>query len=728
MKTYAHSIKDADKSQWQTLKDHLESTASIAERFAARINAETFGKAIGLLHDIGKYSVEFQKRLEGMPLKVDHSTAGAQEAVKIYGKALGRILAYIIAGHHSGLPDVGSKADDSSLDARLLKKALPEYSVYKKEITTLPPGNSFRFPLCPQRDYYGFCLQMFIRFLYSCLVDADFLDTEKALDTAASRIRSGYPSLKELLDKLDAFLENKCKTSEVTYVNQQRAEILKNCREKALHAPGLFTLTVPTGGGKTLSSLAFALRHAVIHNMERVIYVIPFTSIIEQNASVFRNVLGDNCVLEHHSNFAYPDENSEDWSEAVQKLKLSVENWDAPIIVTTNVQFFESLFACKSSRCRKLHNIAGSVVIMDEAQMLPTAFLKPCLAAISELASNYGTSIVLCTATQPALDGLFPLELKPVEIIPQPKKLYKAFKRVSVSNIGQITNEQLANALLEHNQALCIVNTRKHARELFEMMNGQQGTYHLSARMCPAHRTSKLKAVKDTLSEAKTCRVVSTQIIEAGVDVDFPAVYRSSAGIDSIAQAAGRCNREGKMKKGDVYIFRPEKQGLPSGWFSRTASITDMVLRKCDDPLSLDSVRQYFTILYNIEGQGLDEKNIMKRIKEDEKNLSFPFRSIAEDFRLIDRDTLPVIIPWDDECEKLMEEAAWNPYPFSLARRFQPYIVQVYPNEFIELVRARALKTVAGTFHFLVDSSLYCEETGLQPLSDAQTTGEVLIF
>ena len=330
---------------------------------------------------------------------------------------MGKLLAYIIAGHHCGLPDWGSTADESALEARLGKK-LDDYNAFTDEID-LPHPREIDLPDIKPIIGKGFSIQFLIRFIYSCLVDADFLDTEHALDKQKSSLRIGDYSLEKLAVKLDHYLDTICSVAPATFINTRRAKILADCRKKAPHPPGLYTLTVPTGGGKTLSSLSFALRHAVHYGKNKVIYVIPYTSIIEQNAAVFREVLGDDNVLEHHSNFAYPDEELDETeaefsADVWKRLKLAAENWDMPIIATTNVQFFESLYASRSSRCRKLHNVANSVVIIDEAQMIPTGFLKPCLNAIVELVANYHTTVVLCTATQPAITGLLPESVKTV--------------------------------------------------------------------------------------------------------------------------------------------------------------------------------------------------------------------------------------------------------------------------------------------------------------------------
>ncbi|ADG82739.1 CRISPR-associated helicase/endonuclease Cas3 [Thermincola potens] len=734
MNYYAHSDSQKNKKEWHLLKRHLEDTAQLASVFAGSFGAEKLGYLAGLLHDIGKYSKEFQRRLEGDKIRVDHSTAGAIESDKRYG-VYGKILAYVIAGHHCGLPDWGSVADETSLESRLKKESLPDYSAYMNEINLMEP-EELVFPIKKAPVGCGFSAQFFIRFLYSSLVDADFLDTERALDPGKSVQRINRASLAEMLSILDTFLDNKCRSAPVTPVNRHRAEILANCREKAVNSPGLFTLTVPTGGGKTLSSMAFALKHAVTHGMDRVIYVIPYTSIIEQNAAVFREIFGEEKVLEHHSNFDYPENDiretdSENFTRLAEKLKLAAENWDMPIVATTNVQFFESLFAARSSRCRKLHNIANSVVIIDEAQMIPTGYLKPCINALVELITNYHTTVVLCTATQPAIKKFLPSEIKPLEIIDDSKKLYNAFQRVNVNYLGDLplSDDLLAKKLLSHNQVLCIVNSKKHARLIFEKIQGE-GVFHLSTRMCPAHRSETLKNIRERLTKGEICRVVSTQLIEAGVDVDFPVVYRSLAGIDSIAQSAGRCNREGLKEKGEVYVFRPEKHGLPAGWLSRTASVGGSIVMQHEDPLSLDAVRDYFLMLYDLEGEELDREMIMAEIKEQERMLKFPFRRIADKFILIDKNTTAVVIPWDEACRKLLQELRWRHFPGQYGRKLQKYTVDVYEEEFREMLRLGILENVADMFYVLredVYRSYYNKEMGLLPCTESMFLNDTLI-
>ncbi|NPV91075.1 MAG: CRISPR-associated helicase Cas3' [Firmicutes bacterium] len=727
---YAHSDRQKDKAHWHLLKEHLLDTADTAALFAERFGAEKLSYLGGLLHDIGKYNPEFQKRLSGENIRVDHSTPGAIEAVKKYG-AFGYLLAYIIAGHHSGLPDWGSQAGESSLEFRLNKK-VGDHKEFLTEIE-LPSPKAIQMPKFVRSD--GFSVQFFIRFLYSCLVDADFLDTERALDMGRAASRPKGYSLLTLKSSLDLYLDKFVSKARDTPVNIKRTAILAACRNKANNPPGLFTLTVPTGGGKTMSSLSFALSHAVEHGMERVIYVIPYTSIIEQNAEVFRSVLGEENVLEHHSNFAFPPEkdperDSEYASSIEQMLRAAAENWDLPIIATTNVQFFESLFASRSSRCRKLHNIANSVIILDEAQMLPTGFLKPCLNALSELVAGYHTTVVLCTATQPAINRYLPKFINPVELMEAPSALYEAFKRVDVRYLGKVTDDELAEKLLNHKQVLYIVNTKKHARLLYQRISGDD-SFHLSTRMCPAHRSSVLAEIKRRLKEGAACRVVSTQLIEAGVDVDFPVVYRSMAGIDSVAQAAGRCNREGILPNGQVYVFDPESHGIPRGWLNRTASLGRQVLERYDDPMSLKAIEDYFHLLYQVEAEELDRERILADIEEQSSKLRFPFHTIAEKFKLIEDNTYTVIIPWDDTCLKTLEAAASSPFPGSFIRRLQRYGVQLFEKEFYEMLAGGFLDETAGMYFALreeVYQRYYRETTGLEPITESMLLNELLVI
>ncbi|MBF0509347.1 MAG: CRISPR-associated endonuclease Cas3'', partial [Deltaproteobacteria bacterium] len=466
---YAHTLAGRPPTEWQRLEHHLTAVAELTRAMADDFGAGDWAYLAGLWHDLGKYSQKFQQRIQDaanpdasskkkLP-RVDHSTAGAQHAFKLWPDK-GKLLAYVIAGHHAGLPEGKTEdaGDPSSLVGRLNKKAIPDSSACPDLIRGQPePAN----PGFTWGRHPGFQLSFFIRMIFSCLVDADSLDTERFTDPDQASRRQGYPTLEVLSSRLATALDHLAGQAPPSDINRRRAAILEDCLRAADEAPGLFSLTVPTGGGKTISSLAFALKHALRHGLKRVIYVIPYTSVIEQNAAVFRRILGDEAIVEHHSNY----QERRDWREddegddEDQRHRLAWENWDAPLIVTTNVQFFESLFQARRSPCRKIHNIVRSVVILDEAQMLPPDLLRPCLEALRELTTNYQTTIVLCTATQPALstsatfkDGLDNVR----EIIPRPEPLYEDFRRVQVNQLGRISDADLAQRLAEYDQVLGI--------------------------------------------------------------------------------------------------------------------------------------------------------------------------------------------------------------------------------------------------------------------------------
>ncbi|MFA4886269.1 MAG: CRISPR-associated helicase Cas3' [Desulfotomaculaceae bacterium] len=749
---YGHTKEDLKtkkvlpKEHWQLLKSHLDEVARMTEERAAKFGAGKLGRIIGLAHDLGKYSEAFQKRLDGAREKVDHKTAGAQEVYRRFGKVIGKALAFIIAGHHGGLPD-GNKGAPANLPERLARTDIPDYQAYAGEID-IPDLNNQELASMPtpkDLSMAAFSFSFCIRMMYSCLVDADYLNTEKTMNAERYNTRSESISslsieaiLKRFEKKYEFFLDHNRRNP--TVINTARQAILERCLAMADSKPGFFTLTVPTGGGKTYSSLAFGLKHAVNHNKDRVIYVIPYTSIIEQNAQVFREALEDdplkdNVVLEHHSNFEYPEGSFDDWDEHEKVYHLASENWDMPVVVTTAVQFFESLYANKGSRCRKLHNIVNSVIILDEAQMMPIECMKPCLWALAELVSNYNVTVVICTATQPAVKDLIPGNPKILEIVENPNELQKIFKRVTVENANEMSDEEIAAEMSGIPQVLTIVNTRRHARLLFEKLlaKEQDGIYHLSARMCPAHRKMVLAEIRSALQDGKPCRVVSTQLIEAGVDVDFPVVYRAAAGIDSIAQAAGRCNREGRRHRGQVIVFDPESHGMPQkGRFSAVAALTRSTARRLhelnDDLLSLEAIEYYFKQLFDLERDNLDASDILKRIKDSKDDLSFPFAEIAEKFQMIDNATVSVVVPWDKYAEKLMGKADRHPFPASQVRSLQPYVVQVYQYELAALEKERVIKTVGDFMKFVTDRDYYDGRFGLKDAKEVKAPAEVLIF
>lgn len=690
----------------QLLIEHLKGTAELSESFAAKFGKEQWGYCCGLLHDIGKYSSEFQKRIKGESnAKVDHSTAGAQVCMKRDG--LYSFISYCIAGHHSGIPDYGNCRDTGSVSslAGRIKKKVCDYSAYKKEVeipdlNTMPIGVN-------ENECNDFSLSTFIRMLYSCLVDADFLDTEAFMKNGDTGRDSGE-SIEQLLDKLKKYTEKWLDNTDINTVNGRRTEILKNCYEMGKKEKGLFRLTVPTGGGKTIASLAFALQHAMKHQMDRVIYVIPYTSIIEQNAKIFRTILGTENVLENHCNVDY------EASEELKPMQLAAENWDKPVIVTTNVQFFESLFANKSSKCRKIHNITNSVIIFDEAQMLPTNYLKPCVAMIEELVRNYGASAVLCTATQPALQAFFGQDVKAEELCPRMEEQFKFFKRTTLKNIGKIGENELVEKLSGEYQALCIVNTRKRAQALYSYLQGE-GVYHLSTCMYPIHRKRILDEIRERLEgkNNKRCILISTSLVEAGVDLDFRSVYRQLAGVDSIVQAAGRCNREGKnaAEESFISIFQFEERDYVPGQQNQL-DVTEELIEKDVDLFALKSINEYFQNLYYLKGNSLDEKKILEQFE----NRNYNFAKVGKEFQLIENNMMMVFIHGDNDADRIMQQIKDQGFTRAGMRRAGQYCVNVYEEQLKSLYDAGKVRLVSEDmpdFYELTDQAQYNEEFGL---------------
>lgn len=727
-----------------------------AARFADDFGFAASAAAAGLLHDIGKNSAQFQAYIHGLGLSPDHSTAGAVEAETRYENS-GRILAFTIAGHHAGL------ADGASLTERLARKAkLPRYDGWEAHAGALPALADLRPTLPFKNDGpTGFSMAFLTRMLFSCLVDADRLETERFYAEAAGEPaeRGNYRSLGVLRGRLAQSMAELAQQAPDTELNRLRAEILAHATAREALAPGLFTLTVPAGGGKTLASLSFALEHAVHHQLDRVIYVIPYTSIIEQTADVFRKALGaGDDILEHHGSFDWeraPDKVAIAEADGLEKLRRSAENWDAPVIVTTAVQFFESLFAARTSRCRKLHNLANSVIVLDEAQTLPLGLLRPCMAAIDELARNYGASIVLCTATQPArrvIDNALPPDRmkrkqgfiigEDRELAPDPKHLYEALKRVTVKRFPEPVNDAvIAARFAEADQMLCIVNTRAHAQDLFAAIRPLPGARHLTTLMCPAHRRAVLAAIRDELANERPVRLVATSLIEAGVDVDFPEVWRAETGLDAIAQAAGRCNREGKRDTGRVVVFTPADHRLPRAFTAfRDAARLPLAM---PDPLGLDAVHAYFKSLYfTKQFEALDNtevgpsNGILPALERTAPDLDFPFASIADGFRMIDDIMQPVIVPWQpahEEVKRLLDAIRNAEHaPAAIIRKLQQYTVGVPAAVRQRLLASGAVQVVnpklGDRFIELISDGLYSSDTGLSLADPFARTAEENVF
>ena len=660
MTCYAHSLSGHPPSEWQSLEEHSRNVGDLAASFAAPFGSSETARLLGMVHDAGKARPAFQAyllRQNGIDVGFSdcgehgHSGAGACWAAENL-KGVGRFLAYPIAGHHAGLTDWNAMESSSVASGALSVRLENEHAILNEpEFRDWMSRNSqelseFKFEK-PWKDFATRDASFWLRMLYSCLVDADFLDTEQFMDGKRADIRGGFEQFPVIAGRFEKNLNKMRQAAKRSSVNEIRDRILDACESASMKASGLFSLTVPTGGGKTLSSTDFAFRHALANGMKRIIYVIPYTSIIEQTADVLRSFAGNENVLEHQCNL--------DPAKDDDRFRLAAENWDAPVIVTTAVQFFESLYACRSSRCRKLHNICNSVIILDEVQLLPPQLLLPIAEAIHQLSSHYGCSIVLSTATQTSLKELKPLESDSIhEIIPPDWNLYRELKRTEIElpkNLSQRNSwKEIAERLSSHEQVLCVVNTRRDCRYLFELM--PEGTIHLSASMCGAHRSRVIAEIKRRLRDGESIRVISTQLIEAGVDVDFPIVYRAFTGLPSIVQTAGRCNREGKLAMGRVVVFMPPEPAPLGGlrWYEDAFES----LLSAEPNLNLDSdavfpefYRRFYAAQHDLGGS-FDDLLI-----RDAHRARFQFREAAEKFNMIDSNgTMSVIVRYaDDDCD-----------------------------------------------------------------------------
>jgi len=628
----AHSRQDGAE---HLLSVHLRETAEQSRKNAVPWG-EAFANVCGLAHDVGKYSDAFQKRIRGKKIRVDHATAGGQLLCEMNNNSiLGILAAYCVMGHHGGLPNGGSANQDTGDDHTLygrLKRCVEDYGFYQNELA-LPRLNSLP-PQCEKWEN-GFDAAFFVRMAFSALVDADWLNTEKFCNFG-NVPRGGFSTLPGLTERLTAHTEKLLNpVGPIGDLNNRRNNLLKDCLAASGRPRGLFKLTAPTGSGKTIASLAFALNHAERNSQRRLIYVVPYNTIIEQNAAVFEELLGMENVLRHNSDATYDGDD-----EASLNKRNSIENWDYPLIVTSSVQFFESLFANSPSKCRKLHNIAESVLIFDEAQMIPISYLSPCVRAIKTLVTQYGCSVVLATATQAPLEMFFN-PVQPLEIAENPKADYPFWRRTTIKQLEEpLTDEALLDRLIVKEQVLGIINTRRQAQALFVRLYkvAPEGTFHLSTTMYPAHRKRVLDNIRKRLKSGLVCRVVSTSLVEAGVDLDFEAVYRERAGLDSIVQAAGRCNREGQREPtaSFVYVFTSAEH-KPPRMIQPNIGAFEQISKKYDDLSELDAIDEYYRQLYyNIGEHSLDSKRILPMFNDGAKAASFRFADAAAAFKLID--------------------------------------------------------------------------------------------
>lgn len=716
------------------LREHLSEVGRRSGEFAAVFRSAEVASLAGLLHDVGKFSAQFQtniRRENGFEAHIegdtsgprDHSTAGAilaHQLAHLQGD-LRTALAFIIAGHHAGL------GDPQELRRRLENTALLEAAIRggfsRNEADSLVAARPAWLPNADS-PLFRHTLEFWVRMLFSCLCDADFLDTEAFYDRARGELRSGWPALSSLNDRLTAYVDRLEVQAANTEVNRVRREIRAAAIASAPLSPGFFTLTVPTGGGKTLTAMEFALRHAKHHGLGRVIVTVPLTAILEQNAEVYRRALGDDAVLEHHSSV-----DTEDPRRETPRTRVATENWDAPIIVTTTVQLFESLFGNRTSRCRKLHNVARSVIVLDEAQALPVHLLDTILDGLKTLVRDYGVSVVFSTATQPAFTRRPNFEQgieSAREIVPTDTKAFSRLRRVNVEWPAEgppVEYQELAKELAATNDVLAIVHKRTDARELTLLVDGAAGdssTIHLSALMCPRHRTQVLEELRELRKQKRPSRVVSTQLIEAGVDVDFPLVYRAFAGLDSVAQAAGRCNREGRLERGMVRIFRAPTQppmGLPRAALGITRALLRQGPLSIDDP---DSYRRFFEQLYPV--QELDKHQLQ------DARARFEFRAVGKLFSMVEDDwSAPVVVPWGDssECLAELELRGANRVTY---RRLQRLTVNVPRKSRDRWLGSGIAREVEGVVFVVPGALAYDERFGLRlDLEGVHSTSSLVI-
>lgn len=744
MTYYAHTADgpdgrpDPDKSRWQKLADHLRAVGGLAKQFALPLGLADEAEIAGLLHDLGKYAEQFQARLRNPAIHgINHWSAGATKAAESRLSA----TAFAIDGHHTGIPAFGGaglKQTIARMRDNQLREAFCKCSEPIKELLARFNSDGLQLPeVSPSKVAVPFSEALRVRMLFSCLVDADFLDTEEHFSPGAGvqrRVPDLQPDRAAML-----VLEYLTSLSAESAVNCRRRKLLADSLAAASLPPGLFTLTAPTGSGKTLSSMAFALRHIEHQNarlaetdprrFRRIIVVIPFTSIIEQTSQVYRRLFerefGPDYVLEHHSAVAprnLPDRSDKDAEDQrIRRARLAAENWASPLIVTTNAQFFESLFSNRPSDCRKLHSLGRSVILFDEVQTLPPDRVPSLLSAVKLLTRDYGVTAVFMTATQPAFGGVGEAIIDgwdPVEIAGDESGLAEALRRTRIELPGRdetMTWEGVANRMSAEPQALCVVNTTAEARDLFQRLRSADpsAAWHLSSRLCPAHRREKLSVIRDLLRAGAPCRLVSTQLIEAGVDVDFPNAFRALGPLDSIIQTAGRCNREGKsVEPRPVIVFRPEELKTPPGAYRIATAKTVEFLRRHSDAAERlhlpEFYAAYFRELYGLLGpQSRNDDKLFAACTE----LDFP--KAAELARLIGNETRPVLVKWKDGqalAEKLRREKHLTATDCRAAQQFS---VNLYQSEFFAAQAKGYIYQPAEAWDFWVWNSDYDDDLGL---------------
>ena len=704
MEYIGHTSDDGRK---QLLLDHLNGTSKLCRENANEFWAD-IAKFVGQIHDIGKYTSGFQKRINGAEnIRVEHAICGAKEVAKAPPKSYVPMIEYCVAGHHSGLPDGGTKVDgeeDSTLHGRMKRKT-GDYSAYENEVKLEYPKDNLRelFDVSNQREIierYSF----FTRYLFSCLTDADFIDTERFVTPNTDRGMDGdfQKAYEKVCEKLNSFkIETKLQESRSIIQEQVYKSVESNAN--------VYTLNMPTGSGKTLCSIRAALKTAIENKKKRIIYVIPYVSIIEQTAKVFEDIFGDVLpVLQHHSNYDFDDDKNEDENEITsEKLKRSCENWDAKLIVTTNIQFFESLYHYKGRRLRKLHNLADSVIIFDEIHMLPIEYIQPCLRAMGYVTKYLNSTAILMSATMPNYDKFMERYMSDVKIENAVKdtSLFNVFDKCRYEYIGKCELASLAEKAQEYDNALIIVNKRKTARELYDMCSGNK--YHLSTYMTPLHRSEIIAKIKEDIKNGINTTVISTSLIEAGVDLDFKAVFREIAGIDNVLQSGGRCNREGKMDMGDVFVFETDGG---KGEIQLKSNITRNLFEEFDNISTDKCIEEYYSRLFAFNDGNIDKSTITSLMGENLKFDEIPFRTCADNFKFIKNQVIGIVIP-RDENKDLIEQLRYG--KLSVKRKLQQYSASVHIWELEEMIKEGIIEQLDCGVCILANTDYYKSDVGL---------------
>ncbi len=720
----SHLYQDNESGQWiiQTNEEHQQEVANITSFFTGQFGLPSWGYTLGMLHDKGKERMAFQQYIR----KVNHlftndknhysdhhhAYVGGVLAKDFMGEDVLNLLTNQIISHHTGLHDYSDV--ENILDEKQLPKEINRediilnISLLRKEFLESP---FIKYKIAPKHFHH------LSRMLFSCLVDADRLDTERFMDIKSWKKRGCTPTIIDLLPKLEGYLQQLQLNAPDTEVNRTRKKVQEQCCKTSSGEKGFYSLTVPTGGGKTLSSLLWAMKHAVNHSMSRIIIAIPYTSIIVQTAGRLKEIFGEENVLEHHSNFNPDDIKNE---EVREKAKLATENWDYPIIVTTNVQLFESMFSNKPSDCRKLHNIVNSVIILDEVQTLPTDFLQPIVDAMKAYQELFGVSMLFTTASQPVLQGRikgtnpkanFDAIDHIEEIIPSDFALHDILRRVKleIDNTGK-TYDEVAAKVAIYNKVLCIVNTRKDAKELCDRLPDEGIKLHLSRMMCPAHIYETIQKIKLLLKDESQpiIRVIATQLVEAGVDIDFPVVFRQETGLDSVLQAAGRCNREGRNTLGSTFVFSlAAEKRIPFGAMAK-ANDARLNLPTDSDWFAPSTMSEYFRQLYCRENT-FDDKDIKQYLYKPKE---LCFETASKEFRLIDDDCTNVIVNWGHSME-LVEQLKELGCTYPLMKQLAKFTVSVHRSDFTKLVNYGAIEEVLEGIYVLANRAQYDKATGL---------------